>query len=107
MTDYIRRDVALAVIERCKDPVKGIQDLPGIGWIPMEDERKPLHGHGYFVAYRFGECERTFYSSGKFYAYGSNGYVDGPHFAGEGVDGMKVTHWMEVLPLPEPPKEGE
>jgi hypothetical protein len=31
-----------------------------------------------------------------------NGYVQGDHFSNEGVDGMLVTHWMEI---PELPKE--
>jgi hypothetical protein len=29
-----------------------------------------------------------------------NGYVTGPHFSNEGMNGMRVTHWM---PLPKPP----
>lgn len=36
------------------------------------------------------------------HAYGDNGYVNGPHFSDEGLDGLKVHYWM---PLPEPPKE--
>lgn len=31
MIDYISRADALAVIQHCKDPVKGIQELPGVG----------------------------------------------------------------------------
>ena len=77
-----------------------------VRWIPVADERKPLHGHEYFVAYCFDKYRMTFYGAAKFYAYGSNGYVDGPHFTGEGLAGMKVTHWMDIPPLPEPPKEG-
>ena len=36
------------------------------------------------------------------HAYGDNGYVNGPHFSDEGLDGLKVWYWM---PLPELPKE--
>ena len=38
------------------------------------------------------------------YAYGDNGYVNGPHFSDEGLDGLKVHYWM---PLPVPPDEAQ
>ena len=77
-------------------------------WIPVSDEaRKPKDRRNYFIAYVFGNSTMTFFGEAKYYAYGDNGYVQGAHFSNEGVDGMRVTHWMEIPPLPEPPKECE
>ena len=36
---------------------------------------------------------------------GDNGYVKGPHFDNEGMEGMRVTHWMPLPGLPE--RDGE
>lgn len=77
-------------------------------WIPVSDEtRKPKDRRNYFIAYVFGNSTMTFFGEAKYYAYGDNGYVRGAHFSNEGMDGMRVTHWMEIPPLPEPPKECE
>ena len=77
-------------------------------WIPVSDEtRKPKDRRNYFIAYVFGDSTMTFYGEAKYHAAGDNGYVQGAHFSNEGVDGMRVTHWMEIPPLPEPPKECE
>ena len=72
-------------------------------WIPVSERLPGKHGKPYV-------CLLTFPHGGQFpyilnwYEYGDNGYVNGRHFQDEGLDGMKVTHWM---PLPQPPKEGE
>lgn len=72
-------------------------------WIPVSERLPDKHGKPYV-------CLLTFPHGGQFpyilnwYEYGDNGYVNGRHFQDEGLDGMKVTHWM---PLPQPPKEGE
>lgn len=69
-------------------------------WIPVGERLPDKHGKPYV-------CLLTFPHGGQFpyilnwYEYGDNGYVNGRHFQDEGLDGMKVTHWM---PLPEPPK---
>lgn len=77
-------------------------------WIPVSDETtKPKDRKNYFVAYVFGNGTITFFGEEKYHAKGGNGYVQGAHFSNEGVHGMKVTHWMEIPPLPEPPKECE
>lgn len=77
-------------------------------WIPVSDETiKPKDRRNYFIAYVFGNSTMTFYGEAKYHAAGDNGYVQGSHFSNEGVDGMRVTHWMEIPSLPEPPKECE
>ena len=69
-------------------------------WISVKDRLPDKHGKPYV-------CLLTFPYGGQFpyilnwYEYGDNGYVNGRHFQDEGLDGMKVTHWM---PLPEAPK---
>ena len=77
-------------------------------WIPVSDETiKPKDRRNYFVAYVFGNSTMTFFGEAKYHADGNNGYVQGSHFSDEGMNGMRVTHWMEIPPLPEPPKECE
>ena len=69
-------------------------------WIPVSERLPEKHGKPYV-------CWLTFPSGGAFphilnwHEFGDNGYVKGKHFSDEGLDGMKVTHWM---PIPEPPK---
>ena len=77
-------------------------------WIPVEDEKKPKDRKEYFIAYVFDDSDMHFFGAALYHAYGGNGVVDRPHFSNEGVNGMRVTHWMEIqkLPLPEPPQEG-
>ncbi len=76
-------------------------------WISVKDEM-PKRMKRYFIAYKFDGSDMRFYGEAMFHPEGGNGCVDRPHFSNEGVDGMYVTHWMEIpkLPLPEPPKEG-
>lgn len=80
---------------------------PTMEWISVEDERKPKHLHNYFIAYVFGNGEKHFYREALYIADKGNGLVDGAHFNDEGVDGMRVTHWMDIPKLPEPPKPKE
>ena len=59
----------------------------------------------YFVSYVFTDCDMRFYGAAFWNDdLETNGYVTGPHFSNEGVNGMKVTHWMETQKLPEPPR---
>lgn len=75
-------------------------------WISVDAEQKPVHGHEYLCVCSLPDDpkhEWDWMMVLRWYAYGSNGYVDRPHFTDEGVNGMTVTHWM---PLPQLPKEG-
>lgn len=76
-------------------------------WISVEDERKPKHLQNYFVAYVFGNGKEHFFREAIYIADKGNGIVDGPHFNDEGVDGMRVTHWMEIPKVSDPPKPKE
>ena len=73
-------------------------------WISVEDERKPKDRKNYFIAYVFDDSDMHFFGEAKYYAYEGNGIVDLPHFSNEGVNGMRVTHWMEIPHLPQLPK---
>lgn len=72
-------------------------------WIPVEEKLPERHGQQCVGLYSIGEYKGylTPYIF-TWHAYGNNGYVDGPHFNDEGLDGLKVHYWM---PLPEAPKE--
>lgn len=69
-------------------------------WIAVEDERKPQNGRNCFISYVFGDSDMHFFGEAKYHAYGGNGIVDRPHFSNEGMNGMRVTHWMEIPKLP-------
>ena len=71
-------------------------------WIPVTERLPEKHGGDYVCLLKFPNANKPFPYCLIWHAYGDNGYVNGPHFSDEGLDGMKVTHWM---PLPEPPKE--
>ena len=75
-------------------------------WISVKD-RLPRRRREYLCLCQFGDDPTwRFHNVLMFHPEkdSDNGYVKGPHFSNEGMDGMKVTHWM---PLPEPPKDGE
>ena len=77
----------------------------GNKWISVEDEKPKRRGE-YFVSYVFADCDMRFYGAAFWHDdMETNGYVTGPHFSNEGVNGMRVTHWMDIPKLPEPPKE--
>ena len=74
-------------------------DVPS-KWISVEDDKPKRRGE-YFVSYVFADCNMRFYGAAFWRDdLETNGYVTGPHFSNEGVDGMKVTHWMEIQKLP-------
>ena len=78
-------------------------------WIPVTEDKPKRRGH-YFIAYRFKGSDMQFFGEAMWHDdIPDNGYVKGNHFSNEGVNGMYVTHWMEIpkLPLPEQPKEGQ
>jgi hypothetical protein len=70
-------------------------------WIPVSERLPEKHGGIYLCLYTLPGATESFPYCLHWHAYGSNGFVNGPHFSDEGISGMKVTHWM---PLPEPPK---
>lgn len=69
-------------------------------WISVKDRLPEKDGH-YLCNYHFGEYPKmTFTQVLDYYA---TDIV--PHFQHTLSDGyMKVTHWMEIPQLPEPPK---
>ena len=69
-------------------------------WIPVTERLPEKDGH-YLCNYHFGEYPKmTFTQVLDYYA---TDIV--PHFQHTLGDGsMKVTHWMEIPQLPEPPK---
>lgn len=83
------------------------QDANGVTvqeWIPVEDEQKPKDRKHYFIAYVFGDSDMHFFGEAMYHAFEGNDLVDRPHFSNEGVNDMRVTHWMEIPKLPQPPK---
>ena len=75
-------------------------------WISVDDERKPVDRKRYFIAYVFGDSDIHFYGEAMYHAYEGNGLVERPHFSNEGVEGLRVTHWMEIPSLPQSQKGG-
>ena len=76
-------------------------------WIPVTEEKPKRRGR-YFIAYKFRGSDMQFYGEAMWHDdIPDNGYVKGDHFSNEGVEGMYVTHWMEIPRLPAPPKEAE
>lgn len=80
-----------------------LKDAPTIKqptWISV-DEEKPKQRRTYFISYIFNDNEEvSFYGTAMFHPEedANNGLVKGPHFSNEGVDGMRVTHWMPIPP---------
>ena len=72
-------------------------------WISVEERLPEKHGQICVGLYNQHGADKPilFPHVFKWYAYGNNGYINGPHFSDEGLDGLKVYYWM---PLPEPPK---
>lgn len=73
-------------------------------WISVEERLPEQHGQKCVGLYSQHGHDKPYPYPFVFtwYAYGDNGYVNGPHFSDEGLDGLKVHYWM---PLPEPPNE--
>ena len=78
-------------------------DVPA-KWIPIEGERKPRYGQECYIAYVFGDDDTYFVSTSRYYRGKGSGCARGNHFTDEGVGDLRVTHWMPVPPLPQPPK---
>lgn len=69
-------------------------------WISVEDEKPKCRGH-YFITYKFPNSDMRFFGEAMWHDdIPDNGYVQGDHFSNEGVEGMRVTHWMEIPGLP-------
>ena len=73
-------------------------------WISVADVLPERHGQMCVGLYTQHGAPKTqsFPYLFTWHAYGDNGYVDGPHFSDEGLDGLKVWYWM---PLPQMPEE--
>lgn len=71
-------------------------------WVPVTERLPEKHGCVCVCLLKFPDAKEAFAHCLTWHAYGDNGYVKGPHFSDEGLDGLKVTHWM---PLPEAPNE--
>lgn len=71
-------------------------------WISVKEDKKPRHLQDCLIAYVYGDddSDRHFYGVERYYAFGGNGLVDRPHFGNEGVEGMRVTHWIPIPKLP-------
>jgi hypothetical protein len=111
LIEYIRTlehnyNVAVSFNENQAKYIESLGFAGGIvqQWIPIEDEQKPKDRREYFIAYVFGDSDIHFFGAAKYHAYEGNGVVDRPHFSNEGVNEMRVTHWMEIPKLPQPPK---
>lgn len=76
-------------------------DVP-TNWISVKHE-KPKRRGNYFIAYKFKGSDMRFFGEAMWHDdIPDNGFVKGDHFSNEGMNGMYVTHWMEI---PVPPKE--
>lgn len=99
------RDEGECTSTLAKDALAYIQQLKAKvpKWISVEDRLPERHGQMCVGLYNQHGAPRSILFSHVFtwYAFGDNGYVNGPHFSDEGLDGLKVWYWM---PLPEPPK---
>ena len=73
--------------------------LSPTAWIPVT-ERLPDKNMKCLCSYVFGENYDFHFEQVLFYV----ATCDTPHFQHEGELGLKVTHWMPILPLPTPPK---
>ena len=90
----------LALIYEQEQKIKELSEENAPEWISIESNEKPQHLKNYFIAFVFGDSDMHFYGEAKYHAYGGNGIVDGAHFSNEGVDDMRVTHWMPIPKLP-------
>ena len=111
MARYIDADALIAEYDRVHiGPPGGARklmeeaptaDVAEVKWIPVT-ERMPKGRRKYLCICVFGESKMQYYNVLMFHPEqnAENGYVTGPHFSNEGVEDMRVTHWM---PLPKKP----
>jgi len=101
-TPHIDGETTMECVERAIKEAP-TADIAEVKWIPVT-ERLPRGRREYLCICGFGESEKQYCDVLIFHPEqnAENGYVTGPHFSNEGMEGMRVTHWM---PLPEPPKE--
>lgn len=67
-------------------------------WHGRDDTIELVGGVSYLCCYVFGDFPEPieFYGVLPWATLYDNGYVKGPHFANEGVNGMRVTRWMHI-----------
>lgn len=72
-------------------------------WISVKEEL-PKNRREYFCICQFGDdptwrfCNVLMFHPEK---NGDNGFVKGPHFSNEGMDGMRVVYWMPIPKMPD------
>lgn len=72
-------------------------------WISVEEQLPERHGQmcvGLYTQHGAPKAQSFPYLF-TWHAYGDNGYVNGPHFSDEGLDGLKVWYWMPLPQMPE------
>lgn len=72
------------------------------GWIPTSLGLYPDKQGTYLCLVKFPEAKEAFPYCLNWHPYGYNGFINGPHFSDEGMNGMRVTHWM---PIPDCPND--
>lgn len=109
MEEYVKKSDVLDLLSLPLDMlVEYIHELKGIWfdedydgeWVDIEENKKPRHLRECLIAYVFGDSDHHYYGVERWNAFEGNGLVDRPHFSNEGVEDMRVTHWMEIPKLP-------
>lgn len=96
-------DFMMAYPERAEEILtKWAEEKPMNNWISVKEDKKPRHLQECLIAFVYGDddSDRHFYGVERYYAFDGNGLVDRPHFGNEGVEGMRVTHWIPIPKLP-------
>ena len=70
-------------------------------WISVKEEQKPRHMQECLCVCTFNDQrDYKWLNVLRWYDDNGNGYVNRPHFADEGINGMCVTYWTPKPKLP-------